>query len=670
MLPTFRFRVALVAAAVAVALSAGRPAYADSLTLAWDPSTDSSVVGYIVRIGTASGTYTQSVDVGATTTYVFPSAVAGQQYFFTVVAYAAGPILGIPSAEVSGYSNAPPSLAAPGNQSSEVGSLATLQLVGGDIYGDPLSYGATGLPPGLTVSASAGLINGTPSTAGTYAVTAKVSDGVFTASQSFTWTITGSVAGIATPLSPIGSIATSMPAFSWTAATNAASYHLEAKDSTGNVVISSTTTAANAGCAGGGTCRVSPGITLAAGAATWQVQTITSSGTTAWSAPTAFSVPQQADTTAPTIVMTSPTSGGSFATTLPTVTLSGTSSDNIGVSSVTWFNDRGGSGTASGTSTWSVSVPLQTGTNNLIVSARDAAGNASVVTLTVNYTVPDTTPPSVVIASPTNSPSYTVTNGANVTGTASDGGGVTQVSWSTSTGASGIASGTTAWSAAIPLQLGINTVTVNAKDKAGNTGTSSTMIVYLQPATLRTPTGTVSTPSPIFTWNASPVVTSYLVRVNDATQAGKISMTLTPAAAGCGAGGICTAVPGVALASGAATWSVETIVGTGGVTSAPVAFTVPVDTTPPAISLTTTGPTRPRFNSTGTVLSLSGTATDANTVSVVSWSTDRNASGTANGTQSWSADIPLAVGSNVITISARDAFGNVGSVSFTVRRLR
>jgi hypothetical protein len=652
---------------VAVLLSVGRTAYADSLTLAWDPSTDSTVVGYIVRIGTAPGAYTQSVDVGLTTTYVMSNAVAGQQYFFTVVSYAAGPVLGIPSAEVSGYSNAPPSLAAPGNQSSQVGSLATLQLVGSDIYSDPLSYSASGLPPGLSVSAGTGLINGTPSTAGTYAVTATVSDGVLSASQPFTWTITGSVAGTATPLSPIGSITTTTPDFSWTAASNAASYHLEVKDSTGNIVISSTTTAANAGCGTGGTCHVSPGIVLSPGTATWQVQTITSSGTTAWSAPAAFSVPQPPDATAPSIVMTSPTSGAAFATSSQTVTVAGTANDNVGVSSVTWFNDRGGSGAASGTTSWSASVPLQLGTNNLIVSARDAGGNTSAVTLTVSYAVADTTAPSVAITSPTESPSYTVTNVASVSGTAADAGGVAQVSWSSSTGASGIASGTAAWSATVPLQLGINTITINARDNAGNTGSSSTMIVYLVPATPLAPSGTVSTPTPIFTWNPSPVVTTYLLRVNDGTQAGKIAMTLTPAAAGCSAGGICTAVPGVVLAPGAATWSVDTIVGTGNVASAPMAFTVPVDRTPPVVTIS--APTgKSQFNTGAALVSLGGTALDANTVSVVSWSTDQGASGVAVGTRSWSADVPLGYGLNVVTISARDAFGNTGTAVLTIRR--
>ena len=45
---------------------------------------------------------------------------------------------------------------------------------------------------------------------------------------------------------------------------------------------------------------------------------------------------------------------------------------------VTWANDRGGSGTATGTTAWSVSgIALQSGANVLTVTARDAAGNTA-----------------------------------------------------------------------------------------------------------------------------------------------------------------------------------------------------------------------------------------------------------------------------------------------------
>src|SRR4029077_11454783 len=78
-----------------------------------------------------------------------------------------------------------------------------------------------------------------------------------------------------------------------------------------------------------------------------------------------------------------------FTTTTSPITLGGTAADNIGVTQVTWSNSQGGSGTATGTTSWSASgIALQSGTNVLTVTARDAAGNTGTATLTVTYTAP------------------------------------------------------------------------------------------------------------------------------------------------------------------------------------------------------------------------------------------------------------------------------------------
>src|SRR4030095_8146780 len=104
-----------------------------------------------------------------------------------------------------------------------------------------------------------------------------------------------------------------------------------------------------------------------------------------------------ADSQHPTITITAPTSGSTFTTNASPLTLGGTASDNVGVTQVTWSNSRGGSGTATGTASWSVSgIVLQPGTNVLTVTARDAAGNTGSDTLTVIYTGADTTGAAVV----------------------------------------------------------------------------------------------------------------------------------------------------------------------------------------------------------------------------------------------------------------------------------
>ena len=81
---------------------------------------------------------------------------------------------------------------------------------------------------------------------------------------------------------------------------------------------------------------------------------------------------------------------------------------------------------------------------------------------------PDKTPPSLNITSPGSTVVSTSSASFTVSGTASDNVGVTSVKWSTSFGDSGTASGTTNWSANVPLLVGNNTVTVSAYDAAGN----------------------------------------------------------------------------------------------------------------------------------------------------------------------------------------------------------
>src|SRR6185503_8560264 len=139
-----------------------------------------------------------------------------------------------------------------------------------------------------------------------------------------------------------------------------------------------------------------------------------------------------------------------------------------------------GSGTASGTGTWSVTgITLQSGSNLLTVTARDAANNTSVDTLDVTYT-PDTMPPTVTITSPTNATTYSTTNGTlSLGGTATDNVAVTQVSWVNSRGGNGTATGTANWSATgIALQSGSNLLTVTARDAANNTSTDTLDVTY------------------------------------------------------------------------------------------------------------------------------------------------------------------------------------------------
>jgi hypothetical protein len=80
-----------------------------------------------------------------------------------------------------------------------------------------------------------------------------------------------------------------------------------------------------------------------------------------------------------------------------------------------------------------------------------------------------TTPPTLTITSPGTSIVSTSAASITVRGKASDSAGVTIVKWTTNSGASGTALGTTDWTAGpIPLLTGYNTITIKAYDAAGN----------------------------------------------------------------------------------------------------------------------------------------------------------------------------------------------------------
>ena len=73
------------------------------ITVAWDPSPDPSVIGYVVYVGTESRNYTTAYHVGNRTSFVYPYAAINRRHFFAVAAFSSGFGLGELSNEVSGF---------------------------------------------------------------------------------------------------------------------------------------------------------------------------------------------------------------------------------------------------------------------------------------------------------------------------------------------------------------------------------------------------------------------------------------------------------------------------------------------------------------------------------------------------------------------------------------
>ena len=78
----------------------------------------------------------------------------------------------------------------PGNQSGGVGDSVSLPIQASDATGATLSYSATGLPAGLSIDPSTGVISGTTTTPSSTTVTVTVTDADHaTGSASFSWTV-------------------------------------------------------------------------------------------------------------------------------------------------------------------------------------------------------------------------------------------------------------------------------------------------------------------------------------------------------------------------------------------------------------------------------------------------------------------------------------------------
>jgi hypothetical protein len=178
----------------------------------------------------------------------------------------------------------------------------------------------------------------------------------------------------------------------------------------------------------------------------------------------------------------------SVTVTTASIALAGTVTGGTGTPKVTWTSNHSMSGTASGTTSWTIPVvPLNTGINIITVTATDTAGTMASRVLMVNRQT-DSPPPANPPANPPasggppalkiTSPASTVisTSATNLAISGTSSADATSVTWSNSAGGSGTASGTANWSATVPLVAGTNTITIRAYNAAGSSWRSITVV--------------------------------------------------------------------------------------------------------------------------------------------------------------------------------------------------
>src|SRR5204863_494655 len=186
-----------------------------------------------------------------------------------------------------------------------------------------------------------------------------------------------------------------------------------------------------------------------------------------------------ADTTPPTVAITSPANG---ATVSNTITVTATASDNVAVAGVQFMVDGVNLGAEDRASPYSVSwntTTVANGSHSLTAVARDSAGNqttSNAVTVTVSNA--DTTPPTVTITSPANG--ATVSNTITVTATASDNVVVAGVQFMVDGVNLGAEDTTSPYSVSwntTTVANGSHSLTAVARDSAGNQTTSNAVTV-------------------------------------------------------------------------------------------------------------------------------------------------------------------------------------------------
>lgn len=195
--------------------------------------------------------------------------------------------------------------------------------------------------------------------------------------------------------------------------------------------------------------------------------------------------------TAPTITVTSPTAGQYFGTSTPTFEFNvtdeangsgvATSTISIKVDSTTYTSTSSGVTVTSITNGYKVQLVVPTalsdGSHTVVFSASDNDGNAA-STVTRTFTT-DTVAPTLSVTSPAADGGYTSNSSFTVAGATSDStSGVPTVAITlngSDVGSVTVSSG--AFSKAVTLTNGTNTIVVTATDKAGKTTTITRTII-------------------------------------------------------------------------------------------------------------------------------------------------------------------------------------------------
>ena len=341
----------------------------------------------------------------------------------------------------------------PGNQTSTVGTAVSLQIQASDsASGQTLTYSATGLPAGLSIASSTGLISGTPTTAGTSSVTVTATDPTGAhGSASFTWTVnvpnTVSVTNPGNQTSTVGT---------------AVSLQIQASDSASGQTLTYSATGLPAGLSIASSTGLISGTPTTAGTSS---VTVTATDPTGAHGSASFTwtvnVPN-------TVSVTNP--GNQTSTVGTAVSLQIQASDSASGQTLTYSATGLPAGLSIASSTGLISgTPTTAGTSSVTVTATDPTGAHGSASFTWTVNVPNT----VSVTNPGNQTS-TVGTAVSLQIQASDSASGQTLTYSATGLPAGLSiASSTGLISGTPTTAGTSSVTVIATDPTGASGSAS-----------------------------------------------------------------------------------------------------------------------------------------------------------------------------------------------------
>ncbi|HLF06879.1 MAG TPA: Ig-like domain-containing protein, partial [Thermoplasmata archaeon] len=358
--------------------------------------------------------------------------------------------------------------------------------------------------------------------------------------------------------------------------------------------------------------------------------------------------PASNDTSPPDVAITSPKDGDALPST--SVTVTGTSSDNVAVQQVDVQVNTGAWVAATGTTSWSAQVTVPAGTSTICARAIDTSGNFKTTATCPKVTV-DASPPKVAIDSPKDGDQAS-TGDITVAGTASDDTKVDKVELSVNSGGWTLATGTDAWSGTVTLSEGGNSICAKATDGAAKTTTSKCINVGFDKTP---PTVAIVDPKDGAVVNLK----DYIVKGTASDNQGVVGVEVQLGGGGwVPANGTNSWTAPVTLAEGKNQLCAQAKDKAGLMAATTPCPTVTLDTTPPAIVFTAPSP---GLTVPAEALAVSGTASDNIKVERVELKVGGGGWFKVTGTDSWSTVVNLpAVGPVQLCARGVDSGGNIG----------